>query len=195
MLSFPNRAATMDKAISKLSLMPHTWHCSLYVPFREVEQQRGKPKINIWKTEGMLELSSWSEHTAAAMENLLPSLQNPCRSTRDGCIESPLPVASSSAGILRMIWLGSAHTARSQGFTQLELRSFAVVTLKAAQWQEVPPFIHQTRQSSAFAVCGGSILPWVLCKDFQINRCWLCQWDPLFYLRAESQLEQALSLC
>lgn len=41
--------------------------------------------------------------------------------------------------------------------------------------------LSSTDQSSGFAVCGGINLSWVLCKDFQINRCWLCQWDTLFY--------------
>lgn len=52
--------------------MPHARFLVPCVPhFREIRQQNHKPKINIWKTAKALELGSWLQHTAAAMESLL----------------------------------------------------------------------------------------------------------------------------
>lgn len=157
---------------------------------------RGWYKINIWKTEGMLELSSWSEHTAAAMENLLPSLQNAfshplpwhtALAAVPAALPAPLELLPALQGPQGDV-AGQCPRSECAGFYMAGAGQLCCGHLSAAQWQEVPPFITRP-ESSAFAVCGGSILSWVLCKDFQINRCWLCQWEPLFYLMAESQLE------
>lgn len=104
-------------------------------------------KINIWKTEGMLELSSWSEHTFTAMENPLPSPQNAFSHTPALAHETTAPMTPCE--LLPALqglrgWSGWAvpmHTLPVQGFTQLQLGSFGVLTLNAAQWQEASPLV------------------------------------------------------
>lgn len=125
----------MNKAISKLSLMPHTWQIAPCVYPLEKLSNRGWYKINIWKTEGMLELGSWSEHTATATENLLSPLQNAFSDT--SALAHETTTLKTSCELLPALqrlwgwsgWVVPTHTLHVQGFTRLQLGSFAVVTL------------------------------------------------------------------
>lgn len=110
---------------------------------------RGCCKINIWKTEGMLELSSRSEHPAAALENLLPSHQNafshtPALAQGTAAVAAPselLPALQGARG-----WSGWAVPTLSV-CRVLHGWSFAVVTLSCTMTGSAS-FHHQTRELS-----------------------------------------------
>lgn len=156
----------MNKVISNLSLMPHAWQIAPCVYSLEKLSNRGWYKINIWKTKGMVELSSWSEHAATAMENLLSSLQNvfshtPALAHETTALTTPCELLPALQGLRG--WSGYSPCA---GFYTAAAGELCCGHPQChPQRQEVPPFITRP-ESSAFAVCGGSILPWVLCKDF-----------------------------
>lgn len=163
--------------------------CSLCVPLEKLGN-RGWCKINIWKTEGMLELvraHSCSCGKPAPFSAKCP-LPHPCPGT---ALQLSLS-CSSSAGTPRVTRLGSARphspSAGSNTSWAALLGSPSICTVT-----EVPPLI--SRAELRLCSLWWINLCWVLCKDFQINRCWLCQWDTLLHLMAESQLEQALGPC
>lgn len=166
--------------------MPHAWFlvpCRYTSETETVRQQNHKPKINIWKTVEALELGSWLQHTAAAMESLLfASADFPltlCPGTRNN-ISSILWTISSSAWSWKCPGWGLCKCAAWRVLHSWIQTAFAAATLNVAPCKKRSNFTSRPNKlkfcKGAFTVHTRSPLSYLLCKGFQIHSVWHCWW-------------------